>query len=258
MRTTRMSRSGAALVACAALAVLTACGGTPDESGTGASPSATAGQTDGAPDGPGGDATPSATPSGTPSEAPSEAPTDAPTGEPTDPPGEAAPYLDGYQPAWFEGTQWSCGMPAADLETVSEDYTLTIAGDVTDVAGGEPSHSGDRYLPVVLTGPEGRVHVSPPATVWTQGDVVVHLPALADSGPVEAAGGERLDAVLGILSHCLPGDTADGMTRYETELPDGEYEVRAFVEIDPVRTPRQLVLSDPVDVAVTPDGTVQR
>jgi hypothetical protein len=178
---------------------------------------------------------------------------------PTDPPGEAtAPYLDGYQPAWFEGTRWSCGMPAADLETVGEDYALTIAGDVTDVAGGEPSHSGDRFLPVTLTGPDGSVHVSPPATVWTQGGVVVHLPALADSAPVEVAAGDRLDAILGTLSHCLPGGRADGMTSYETELPAGAYEVRAFVEVDPVRDPRQLVLSDPVEVAVTADGIVQR
>lgn len=48
-----------------------------------------------------------------------------------------------------------------------------------------------------------------------------------------------------------------GTTAYETALPEGSYEVRAFVEIDPVGSPRQFVLSDPVAVAVTADGIVQ-
>jgi hypothetical protein len=229
-----MSRLTAALVLSAALATTTACqASAPEEGEGGASPSVT--------------------------ETPVPSPTPSPTTDPTESgPPTGAPYEDGYQPAWFEGTQWSCGMPAADLETVSEDYTLEIAGDLTDVSAGEPSHGGDRYLPVTLTGPDGAVFVSPPATIWTQGGVVVQLPALADSAPVETAGGERLDAVLGLLSHCVPGGEAEGMTMYETELPEGAYEVRAFVEIDPARSPRQFVLSDPVDVAVTADGIVQR
>jgi len=246
MRTTRMSRFAAAAVVGVALTALTACqGDAPEVDGSSASPSATEVPTED----PAGDLTPT--------EAPTEAPTEEPGGTPTEDAGGAL-YEDGYQPAWFEGAQWSCGMPAADLETVSEDYTLAISGDVTDVSGGEPSHSGDRYLPVTLTGPDGAVHVSPPATIWTQDGVVVELPALADSAPVETAGGERLDAVLGIRSHCVPGGEAEGMTTYETALPEGEYEARAFVEIDPARSPRQFVLSDPVDVAVTADGMVQR
>ena len=246
MRTTRMSRFAAAVVVGGTLAALTACqGDVPSDDGTSASPSATAAPSSDS----SGVATPTTDPTDDPSEAPGGTPTDGAAG---------APYEDGYQPAWFEGTQWSCGMPAAELETVGDDYTLTIAGDVTDVSGGEPSHNGDRFLPVTLTGPDGAVRVSPPATVWTQGGVVVQLPALADSPPVETAGGERLDAVLGLLSHCVPGGQTGGMTTYETELPEGEYEARAFVEIDPVRSPRQFLLSDPVDVTVTPDGIEQR
>lgn len=244
MRTTRMSRLAAAAVVGVALAALTACQGDAPEGGSSASPSATAGPTEV----PSEDPTPTGTPTGEPGD-----PTETPTED-----AEGAPYEDGYQPAWFEGTQWSCGMPAADLETVSDDYTLAIAGDVTDVSGGEPSHSGDRYLPVTLTGPDGAVYVSPPATIWTQDGVVVQLPALADSAPVETAGGEQLDAVLGLLSHCVPAGEAEGMTTYETELPEGEYEARAFVEVDPGRSPRQFVVSDPVDVAVTADGIVER
>lgn len=238
-----MSRFAAAVVVGVALTALTACqGDAPEEDGSSASPSATEVPTEGP--------TPTGAPSGTSTD-------QQPGGTPTEGAG-GAPYVDGYQPAWFEGTPWSCGMPASDLETVSADYALAVAGEVTDVSGGEPSHSGDRYLPVTLTGPDGAVHVSPPATIWTQDGVVVELPALADSAPVETAGGERLDAVLGILSHCVPGGEAEGVTTYETELPEGEYEARAFVEIDPARSARQLVLSDPVDVAVTADGTVQR
>ena len=244
MRTTRMSRLAAAVVVGAALAATTACSAdAPEEAESTASPTATTEPTEDTVGDP------------TPSEGPTEDSVDEPTDEPTE---ASAPYEDGYQPAWFEGTLWSCGMPAADLASVSADYTLEIAGDVTDVGDGEPSHGSDRFLPVTLTGPGGAVHVSPPATVWSQGDVVVELPALADSGPVESAGGERLDAVLGILSHCVPGGEAQGGTAYETELPDGEYEVRAFVEIDPAQDPRQFVLSDPVAVAVTADGIVQR
>ena len=40
-------------------------------------------------------------------------------------------------------------------------------------------------------------------------------------------------------------------------MPEGEYQVRAFVEVDPGSSPRRFVLSDPVDVTVTPDGPVQ-
>ncbi|WP_369373342.1 hypothetical protein AB1046_05965 [Promicromonospora sp. Populi] len=230
---TRKSRLVAVMVVGVALAGLTAC-------------------TADAPEDPDGGASPSATHTGTPT------PTATPSEEPTDQPTEAsAPYEDGYQPPWFEGTQWSCGMPAADLASVSDQYTLDITGEVTDVANGEPSHNGDRFLPVTLTGPDGAVYVSPPATVWTQAGVVVELPALADSAPVETAGGEHLDPVLGILSHCAPSGDG-GAATYETQLPDGDYEVRAFVEIDPVQDPRQFVLSDPVDVSVTADGIVQR
>lgn len=238
MRSTRMSRLAVAVMMSAALCTLTACqADTPDTDG-GTSPSASSGP-----------AGPTENPGGSP------APSGAPTGQPT---GEPAPFEDGHQPAWFEGTPWSCGMPAEDLVTVSEEYALEIAGDVTDVGNGEPSHGSDRFLPVTLSGPDGAVWVSPPATVWTQGGVVVELPALADTGPVEVAAGDRLDALLGLLSHCVPAGEAEGMTTYETELPEGEYEVRAFVEVDPGQDPRQLVLSDPVEVAVTPDGIVQR
>lgn len=234
MRTTRMSRLAAVVAMSAALCTLTACQADAPNPGGGASPPVTTGPTG-------------------PSEGLGEDPN--PSEEPT---GEPAPYEDGHQPAWFEGTPWSCGMPAEDLATVSEEYGLEIAGDVTDVVNGEPSHGSDRFLPVTLTGPRGAVHISPPTTVWTQEGVVVELPALADAGPVEAASGDRLDALLGLLSHCVPAGEAEGMTTYETELPEGEYEVRAFVEIDPGQDPRQLVLSDPVDVAVTPDGILQR
>lgn len=245
MRTTRMSRLAAAVVVGAALTVTTACQADPPQEAETSAP-----------------ATPSAGPTGqaSPSGDPSTGESGS-GGEPTDDGGSGgaeAPYEDGYQPPWFEGTDWSCGMPAADLASTGDDRTLEVAGELTDTAGGEPSHNGDRFLPVTLTGPAGAVHVSPPATVWTQGDVVVELPALADAAPVETAGGERLDAVAGLLSHCVPGPEAGGMTTYETELPEGDYEVRAFVEIDPGDNPRRLVLSDPVAVSVTADGIVER
>lgn len=246
MRTTRMSRLAAAVVVGAALAVTTACQADPPQEAETRAP-----------------ATPSAEPTGeaSPSDDPSpDASGEGPEeGSSDDGPGAAtAPYEDGYQPPWFEGTDWSCGMPAADLASTGDGWTLEAAGGLTDVSGGEPSHNGDRFLPVTLTGPAGAVHVSPPATVWTQGEVVVELPALADAAPVETAGGERLDAVAGLLSHCVPGGEAEGMTTYETELPEGDYEVRAFVEIDPGGDPRQLVLGDPVAVSVTADGIVER
>jgi hypothetical protein len=237
-----MSRLAAAVVVGAALAVTTACQADPPEE---ASPSAPA--------------TPSAEPTGQAS--PSADPSSDESGEGSSDgsPGAAtAPYEDGYQPPWFEGTPWSCGMPAADLASVGDDWTLEAAGGLTDTSGGEPSHNGDRFLPVTLAGPDGAVHVSPPATVWTQGDVVVELPALADAAPVETAGGEPLDAVLGLRSHCVPGGEAEGMTTYETELPEGDYEVRAFVEVDPGGDPRRFVLGDPVAVSVTADGIVAR
>ncbi|WP_157236795.1 hypothetical protein [Promicromonospora sukumoe] len=245
MRTTRMSRLAAAVVVGAALIATTACQADPPQEAETSAP-----------------ATPSAEPTGqaSPSGEPSTG-EPGPGGEPTGDGGSGgadAPYEDGYQPPWFEGTDWSCGMPAADLASTSDDRALEVAGELTDTSGGEPSHNGDRFLPVTLTGPAGAVHVSPPATVWTQGGVVVELPALADAAPVETAGGERLDAVAGLLSHCVPGPETGGMATYETELPEGDYEVRAFVEVDPGSNPRQFVLSDPVDVSVTEDGIVER
>ena len=245
MRTTRMSRLVAVVVVGAALVATAGCG--PDDPTEGMS-SAPASSGSGPGESAGGDETDAASPSAEPG------------GEPQGPGGDpvTAPFEDGYQPPWFEGTPWSCGMPAADLVSVDEEYALDAAGDVTDVSGGEPSHNGDRFLPVTLTGPEGDVHVSPPATVWTQGGVVVELPALADAAPVRTAAGEQLDAVLGLLSHCVPGGETEGMTTYETELPEGDYEVRAFVEVEPGGDPRGFVLGDPVAVSVTVDGIVQR
>ncbi|WP_125777642.1 hypothetical protein [Antribacter gilvus] len=209
-------------------------------------------------EGPGG--TPGASPSGAPG---SNAPgTSAPASEPavSEPgaspaaPGGTMPVEDGYQPSWFEGTAWSCGMPETELVPAEKEYRLVVAGAVTDVVNGEPSHTTDRFLPVRLEGPAGAVWVSPPETVWTQDGVVVHLPALADSGPVEVEPGGELAGVLRPLSHCLPGPETGGMTTYETPMAAGEYQVRAFVEVQPASSPRRFLLSEPVAVVVTADG----
>lgn len=251
--TRTVRRVGAPIVSLAAVALLAACG----EGGT----------EQAAPSSPGTPASSSAGPSRAPSATPSADPTPSATTGPTAAPSPSAPPVPtpsawgaveirgGHEPGWFEGTGWSCGMPARLLDQGLDPATqLNVAGELSATSpSGEPAHDGESYLPVeiVSTG-KPSTHMSPVAAVVTRDGIVVSLPPLADAEPAPVAG--TAAAVVATRNFCLPGGESGGMATYEQRLPDGAYEVRGFVEMDPGATPRRLVLTDPV-AAELKDGT---
>ncbi|GAA1858256.1 hypothetical protein [Myceligenerans crystallogenes] len=240
-----LRRAGHPLVSLTVVALLAACGGgevtgaqAPGAGATSAAPS------DSAPASP--------TPSDDLSEpAPAEppAPSDAasPSASPVPKPSAwGSVEIDaGHQPAWFEGSDWSCGMPAQLLDqSLDPAATLTAAGPLAPRPAGDQADGGV-LLPVEIqvTGKKP-THTSPAVAVVVREGTVVSLPPLADGEPVEFSG--TADAAVGSRNFCLPGGEAEGMTTYDQKLPDGAYEIRAFVELDPGASPRRFVLTEPV------------
>lgn len=238
-----VSRAGAVVVSLAAGVALAACVGGGEPAGA-TSPSAEAAAPSdtavASPVAPSDDPTTSA-----PEETPS--PSDAAAGPspfPTPSAWGGSVEIDtGHVPGWFEGSGWSCGMPAGLLDqSLDPATTLTAAGPLT---AGDEAADGAALLPVeIATTGRKASHMSPVVAVVVRDGVVVSLPPLADAEPVEAT--PKADAAVAARNYCLPGGEAQGMTAYDQKLPDGAYEVRAFVELDPGADPRRFALTAPI------------
>lgn len=172
---------------------------------------------------------------------------------------------DGYQPAWLEGTDLVCGMAVADLPAA--DATLELAGPLEDapqVGAGTGEETPMWRIATRLTLPDGEAGVlMGPTLLWAQDGraVDVGLDGTEDPVPVpdDAAAVDR-DATDWRHTTCAPGDPVEGGTAsYGTDLPAGEYEVRAYYQLwsEDFRDLR-LVLSEPFTVALDADGDVAR
>ncbi|MCP2263519.1 hypothetical protein ACFQHV_23135 [Promicromonospora thailandica] len=175
------------------------------------------------------------------------------------PPGSGAPELrvqDGYQPPWLAGTDLTCGMPAADLETTAPGWSVAVAGDLYTRTA-EPGGSAARSWGLAATYREGAGSLeTAPVLVWSQDGEVVDLgPSVERSRPAEpllGGGDGTVEAVGGPASTCAPSTSGDDPD-FETPLPAGEYEVRV-VALPESEGRTGTVVSDAVRVRLDVDG----
>lgn len=169
------------------------------------------------------------------------------------------PIVDGYQPSWLDWTDLTCGMSDADLRSSARGWSARAAGDVygrTSDFGGERTTSWSMGAKVR----EGRGSLDvAPVLVWSQDGVVVDLgPNVFDgpgpqSEPLLDAGRGAIDAQAAAYSTCVPTQTEAG-DRFQTPLPEGDYEVRV-VAFPETRSGRwDTVVSKPVPVRIDADG----
>lgn len=195
-----------------------------------------------------GDPTRVSTPDG--SANPTQAPDPAPSGDPA-----SGVIRDGYQPSWLEGfAGLECGMPVEDLRTTAAGWSVAPAGDIyarTSAQGGEAVPSW--HIGATVEG--GSLGVAP-VLVWSQDGVVVDLgtnvfEGTTPSGPLLGDG--AVEAQSNPYTTCAPSD-GDAGDMFETQLPEGDYEVRvlAFPEVTPGQW--ATAVSEPVDVRLDADG----
>jgi hypothetical protein len=172
---------------------------------------------------------------------------------------------DGYQPGWLEGTGLVCGMGVADLPAA--DAALELAGRLEDdpqVGVGTGDRTPMWRIPTRLAPSGGEAGVlMGPTLLWAQdGRVVdVGLDGTEDPVPVPGEGGTvDRDATDWRHTTCAPGGPVEGgTTSYETVLPAGEYEVRAYYQLwSEDFGDLRLVLSEPFTVVLDADGDVAR
>ena len=194
----------------------------------------------------------SATPS--PSGPASQVPEPGPSGPPA-----TSVIQDGHQPSWLEGMRLTCGMPAADLETTANGWSIAASGDIyarTSDLGGGPSTSWG--MAATVEEGDGSLGVAP-VLVWSQDGVVVDLGTNTFGAPGQrealiGADQEAIEAQGSSMTSCAPTDGAAGPV-YETPLPEGSYDVQvvAFPE-DPAGQWGTTVVSEPVSVRLDADG----
>ena len=191
----------------------------------------------------------SATPS--PSGSPSQAPEPGPTGPPA-----TSVIRDGHVPSWLDGMGLTCGMPAGDLGTTASGWSIASSGDIygRTFDQGEPSWG----MAATVEPGDGSLDV-PPVLVWSQDGVVVDLGTNTFESPEQrepliGGGQEAIEAQGGAMTTCAPTDGEAG-DRYETPLPEGEYQVRvvAFPET-PSGQWDTTVVSQPVAVRLDAEG----
>ncbi|MFD6179433.1 MULTISPECIES: hypothetical protein [unclassified Isoptericola] len=172
---------------------------------------------------------------------------------------------DGYRPSWLEGVNLTCGMPADDLSANADGQRLDLLGvptldDDTSADGTETVQTW--RVPTRLDGvgaADAGHRVSLPTLLWTQGGRVVDVGVNVTEAGMDQVGdapAERTAEDSSLMS-CAPVHADDGSApdTYETELPAGEYQVRAFVQLwDPGFTAAELVVSAPVAVEVDATG----
>ncbi|MFI9485293.1 hypothetical protein ACIG47_02795 [Promicromonospora sp. NPDC052451] len=169
------------------------------------------------------------------------------------------PILDGYQPSWLDWTDLTCGMSDADLRSSARGWSARAAGDVygrTSDFGGDPTTSWS--MAAKVREGQGSLDVTP-VLVWSQDGVVVDLgPNVFDgpgpqSEPLLGAGRGAIEAQAAAYSTCVPTETETG-DRFQTPLPEGNYEVRV-VAFPETRSGRwDTVVSKPVPVRIDADG----
>jgi hypothetical protein len=209
--------------------------------------------------------TPSPSPS--PSQTVDPTPSETPSTTPSEPAGTPAVSVieDGHQPSWLEGTAVVCGAPVADLPS-ADGFTLTTRGPVgTEVLAGADS-TEETVLLRLATSLEPREGATGtlmgPTLLWVQDGRVVDVGLNLTEEPVALdgeAGTIERDATDWTHTTCAPGPPVEGgMTSYTTELPGGDYEVRAYwVVWNDDFTAHELVLSGPVVVTVPDEGWVR-
>ncbi|MCA5892147.1 hypothetical protein LEP48_02135 [Isoptericola sp. NEAU-Y5] len=206
-------------------------------------------------------------PAGTPTPSETTDATDAT--DPTDPTGADAdgraqgPAAVGlvendYQPAWLDDTDLVCGMPADTLPA----NTLELLDD--PALGTESSTDGTESVgrwtaPTRLTLEDDGVGdlITAPTLLWVQDGRVVDVGInTAEDGmePLSTVARER-DAVDSTRTACAPEHTDGGGDTYPTDLPPGEYEVRAYAVVrSEDMTRAALVLTEPTEVVVPGPG----
>jgi hypothetical protein len=198
---------------------------------------------------------------------PGPAETSSPTpSEPTpsdEPTGAALGVIeDGYQPAGLQGTDLVCGMPADDLAANG----LELLGDpeLDVLTSADETESVPLWrAPTRLTltaGANAGHRVTAPTLLWVQDGRVVDVGITQYEGMDQLGDVEReRDAEDYTHTTCAPDhEEQDGVTTdtYGTELPAGEYEVRAYVTVwSPDLSSAQVVVSDPVTVVVGDGGS---
>ena len=166
---------------------------------------------------------------------------------------------DGYQPSWLEETDLTCGMPVDDLQTTAAGWSVAATGDIyarTSDFGGTPSTSWG--MSATVQQGEGTLDVTP-VLVWSQDGVVVDL----GSNVFEAPGpqsqpliGTDLSAITATgnaLTTCAPTDTETSPI-YETQLPEGDYEVRIVAFPQVTSGQWEPAVSEAVSVRIDADG----
>lgn len=194
----------------------------------------------------------------------SESATPEPSGEATrdpgpDPTGPPATSIiqDEYVPSWLDGMGLACGMPAADLETTAPGWSIASAGQIyarTSDLDGDPSTSWG--MAASVDAGDGSLDAAP-VLVWSQDGVVVDLGVNTLEAPGQREplyGVGEMEAQGGAMTSCAPTEGEAG-DRYETQLPEGNYEVHvvAFPEY-PENQWGSTVVSLPVAVRIDADG----
>ncbi|GHH69244.1 hypothetical protein [Promicromonospora soli] len=166
---------------------------------------------------------------------------------------------DGYQPPWLDWSDLTCGMPVADLKSTASGWSVAPAGDIyarTADLGGERS----RAWGMAATLQEGKGTLdAPPVLVWSQDGVVLDLgPNVfegwdAQSDPLLGTGGNTVAARGSSMTTCVPGSYG-GDLQHETQLPDGDYEVRVVAFPETSAGLHATAVSDPVPVRLDVDG----
>ncbi|PUB24044.1 hypothetical protein C8K30_110188 [Promicromonospora sp. AC04] len=181
-----------------------------------------------------------------------------PTAEPTTAPATGV-IQDGYQPSWLEWSDLTCGMPVDDLQSTAPGWSVAAAGDIyarTSDFDGEPSTSWG--MAATVAEGEGTLDVAP-VLVWSQGGVVVDLGSNVleapgpQSEPLLGAGQGAIAATGNGLTTCAPSET--GTTDlFETQLPEGDYEVRVVAYPQIASGQWATAVSEPVSVRIDADG----
>lgn len=172
--------------------------------------------------------------------------------------GAVALVQDGFQPAWLQGTDLVCGMAADDLPAGGLDLLDGPALETVTSTDGTDSVRLWR-APTRLTlaaGENAGDRVSAPTLLWAQDGRVVDVGIDTAEGGMDQLGDvdRERDAEDSTLTTCAPDDEEGGT--YTTELPAGEYQVRAYVTVwSPDYTRSDLALSEPVTVTVEDAGT---
>ncbi|WP_166845049.1 hypothetical protein [Isoptericola sp. BMS4] len=175
--------------------------------------------------------------------------------------GAVALVEDGYQPAWLQGTDLVCGMPADDLPANTLELLDDPALGTVSSADGTDAVRTWRAPTRLTLSAEGSAgeRVSAPTLLWAQDGRVVDVGIDTTEGGMDRLGDveRERDAEDSTVTTCAPEhDEEGGADTYTTELPAGEYQVRAYVTVWSADYSRVgLALSEPATVVVADDGS---